>query len=115
MDRRTFLLAMSPLLATAAGASAQSAAPPAQPPAQRPPWGQQAEKEFRLGRGLAPKLMTEAEWKEHQAKMRTMTPDERTKYREEVHQKMVERAKEKGVTVPPSPGPAGQGPRKPGS
>ena len=115
MDRRTFLLAMSAMLGTAAGATAQSPAPSTSPPAQRPRWGQQAEKEFRLGRGLGPTLMTEEEWKEHRAKMQTMTPDERTKYREDVHQKMVERAKEKGVAIPPSPGRAGQGQRKPGS
>lgn len=95
MNRRAFLLAMSAMFATTAGAFAQSPAPPAPPPAQRPRWGQQAEKEFRLGRGLAPRLMTEEEWKEHQAKMRAMTPEERKKYRAEVHEKMLERAKEK--------------------
>jgi hypothetical protein len=64
-----------------------------------------------MGRGMGPKLMTEDEWKEHHEKMRTMTGAEREAYRNEMHQKMVERAKEKGITLPAEPkGPKGKGP-----
>jgi hypothetical protein len=45
--------------------------------------------------------MTEEEWKEHQAKMRSMTSREREDYRREVHEKMVERAKDKGIAERP--------------
>jgi len=52
--------------------------------------------------------MTEEEWKEHQTKMRSLTGEERERYRQEIHDKMAERAKEKGITMPPGPhGPAG--------
>ena len=59
--------------------------------------------------------MTEEEWKEHQGKMRSLTGEERERYRQEVHDKMVERAKEKGITMPAAPrgpagGPKGRGP-----
>jgi hypothetical protein len=99
MDRRTFVsVLVGSVLAVPFTVSAQT--PPARPPDQRPRWGQQAEKEFRLGRGLAPKLMNEEEWKEHQQKMRTMTAEERRQYREQVHQQMMERAKEQGMAMP---------------
>ncbi len=102
MERRQFIAAVtSGALAAATAAFAQGPGP--KTPDTRPRWGQQAEKEFSLGRGLGPKLMTEEEWKEHQEKMRTMTPDEREKYRREMHQKMQERAKERGVALPPAP------------
>jgi hypothetical protein len=114
MERRAFVTVLAAGVLGAGAVSrvlAQGGAAPRQPD-QRPRWGQQAEKEFRLGRGLAPQLMTEEEWKEHREKMRTLAPEEREKYRQEVHQKMVERAKEKGITMPPVPrGPA----RKPAS
>jgi hypothetical protein len=51
--------------------------------------------------------MTQAEWQEHQQKMRSLSPEERERYRKEIHQKMVERAKEKGITLPTDPGPRG--------
>jgi len=102
MDRRAFIGTLAGLVfATGSGVFAQTSAPP-QPP--QPRWGQQAEKEFGLGRGLGPSLMTEEEWKEHQDKMRSMSPTEREKYRQETHQKMLERAKEKGMAVPAEPG-----------
>jgi hypothetical protein len=85
------------------------------PPAGKGPgprWDQDAEQTFRMGRGMGRRLMTEDEWKEHREKMRGMTPEERTRYREETHQRMMERAKEKGITVPGSPGP--RGPKGPG-
>jgi hypothetical protein len=47
--------------------------------------------------------MTEEEWKEHQKKMRSLTGEERERYRQEVHDKMVQRAKEKGITMPAAP------------
>lgn len=79
-------------------------------------WDQDAEESFRLGRGLGPRLMTEDEWREHQQKMRTMTAEERERYRIEMHQKMMERAKERGVEVRPMPRPgAGGGPGASGS
>jgi hypothetical protein len=74
-----------------------------------PPWGQQAEESFRLGPGMGPRLMTEQEWQEHRQKMQSMTPEERQKYREEWHKKMVERARERGITMPETPGPKGPG------
>ncbi len=101
MDRRVFLATVVGIIATAASGALAQGGPP--PQGQRPRWGQQAEKEFRIGRGLAPRLMTEEEWKEHQKKMRSMTPAEREQYRREVHQKMLERAKEQGIAVPPEP------------
>lgn len=76
-------------------------------------WDQQAEGEFRLGPGMGRQLMTEEEWKEHQERMRTMSAAERQKYRDETHAKMVERAKEKGIALPPTPGPPGKGPGAP--
>jgi hypothetical protein len=72
-------------------------------------WEQQAEDQFRLGRGMGRRLMTEQEWREHWQKMQTMTPEERQKYREEWHKKMVERARERGITMPETPGPGGPG------
>jgi len=51
------------------------------PPKKGPRWGQQAEKEFRLGRGLGAQLVTEEEWKEHQRKMGSLTGEERERYR----------------------------------
>lgn len=108
MERRTFVVIVAAsVLGAAAGASAQGAAPV--PPDQRPRWGQQAESEFRLGRGLGPRLMTEEEWREHQEKMRTMSAEERARYREEVHQRMMDRAKEQGMATPRMPDGMGPG------
>jgi hypothetical protein len=75
-------------------------------------WDQDAEQTFRMGRGMGRQLMTEDEWKEHRAKMHGMTAEDRSRYREEMHQRMMERAKEKGLTVPQTPGP--HGPKGPG-
>jgi hypothetical protein len=86
--------------------------PPGKGPGPR--WDQDAEKTFRMGRGTGRKLMTEEEWKEHREKMRGMSAEERTRYRNEVHQQMMERAKEKGVTIPETPGPGPRGPKGPG-
>ena len=107
MRRRDFLTAFaSIILAVTTSARAQGPGPGAGPgPKGGPRWSQDAEKTFGMGRGLGSKLMTEEEWKEHQAKMRTMTGEERQKYRAEVHAKMLERAKEKGIAIPPGPAP----------
>lgn len=72
-------------------------------------WEEQAEKSFGVGRGVGKKLMTKEEWREHQRKMQSMTPEEKEAYREEVHQSLKERAKEKGITIPDEPGPHGHG------
>lgn len=78
-------------------------------PGAGPRWGQQAEKEFKLGRGMGSKLMTEDEWKEHHQKMQTLKGEERERYRKETHDKMRERAKERGIAMPAEPGPHGKG------
>ena len=106
MDRRTFLgFATFGVLGMATGVAAQGGPPPG----KGPRWSHQAEKDLGLAKGTGAKLMTEAEWKEHHEKMRTLKGDEREKYRRETHAKMVERAKERGVTIPPEPGPHGRG------
>lgn len=66
-------------------------------------WDQQVEQTFGLGRGLGRQLMTQEEWQEHQRKMQTMTAEERERYRQEIHQRMTERAREKGLAIPESP------------
>lgn len=70
-------------------------------------WEEQAEKDLGLERGVGRKLMTEEEWREHQRKMRSVTAKEREEYRKEFHQQMVERARERGITIPETPGPRG--------
>jgi hypothetical protein len=117
MDRRAFVIVLTGAAFVVAGSAFGQGAPAQPAPAQKkgPRWGQQADKEFRLGRGLGAQLMTEEEWKEHQTKMRTLNGEERERYRQEVHEKMVERAKEKGITMPAAPrgpagGPKGRGP-----
>ncbi|HEX9879325.1 MAG TPA: hypothetical protein VGB25_03925 [Candidatus Binatia bacterium] len=69
------------------------------------PWDNEAEQAFGPGRGMGRQLMTQEEWAEHQQKMRSLGPEEREKYREEWHAKMVERARERGITMPETPGP----------
>ena len=55
-------------------------------------------------------IMTEEERQEHRETMRGLeTPEERQRYREEHHQRMLERAREKGVTLPEEPGERGRG------
>jgi hypothetical protein len=68
-------------------------------------WDEQAEKSFCLGRGMGRALMTESEWQEHRQKMRALAPAERDRYRAEWHQKMRERATEKGLQMPDQPCP----------
>lgn len=55
-------------------------------------------------------LMTEQERAEHRAKMQSMeTKEERERYRMEHHQKMQERAKQRGVALPNEPQQRGKG------
>lgn len=61
--------------------------------------------EFVFGR----ELMTQEELTEHRAKMRTLTGEEREAYRLEHHEKMQERAKQRGVTIPDEPAIRGKG------
>ena len=100
MKRRAFVVALGgALLGAAAGVGAQMPGP-----GGPGTWGPRAEKEFHLGRGMGPKLMTEEEWKEHQEKMRTLNATEREAYRREMHAKMMARAKERGIEIPATPG-----------
>ena len=100
MKRRAFIVALgTSLVAGVAGVRAQMA-----PGGGRGMWGDHAEKEFRLGKGMGPKLMTEQEWKEHHEKMQTLSPTERDAYRREMHDKMVARAKARGIEMPAMPG-----------
>lgn len=66
-------------------------------------WDSEAEQTFRLRRGVGRQLMTQEEWREHQQKMKSMSQSEREKYRQEWHNKMTERAHEKGITLPDTP------------
>jgi hypothetical protein len=110
LNRRAFIALLGgSVVAAATRASAQG--PP--PGKGGGGWAAGAEKEFGIGAGMGPKLMTEAEWKEHQAKMRTLTGAERDAYRRETHAKMAERAKERGIEMRPMPGPGGRAGRSP--
>lgn len=113
MDMKT--LRRSIVIGSALGALALGAGPAlgqarAPAPAGPPAWSGQAEETFMLGRGMGPRLMTEQEWREHQEKMRTMTAAEREQYRQEVHARMLERARDQGLAMPGQRGP-GTGPR----
>jgi hypothetical protein len=56
------------------------------------------------GRAFGWNLMTPEERTEHRAKMRSLeTREEREQYRIEHHEKMKERAKERGITLPDQP------------
>lgn len=58
-------------------------------------------------------LMTQEELQEHRRMMQGFdTPEERQAYREEHHQRMLERARERGVTLPEEPGMPGKGMRR---
>lgn len=52
--------------------------------------------------------MTQEEWQEHRQTMRSLEGAEREQYRREWHARMVERAKEQGITLPGEP-PASRG------
>ena len=109
--RRGFVIGLAATAVSLAAGQGMAQGPPAGK-GRGPRWDQEAEQTFHMGRGMGHQLMTEDEWKEHRAKMRGMTADERARYREETHKQMMERAKEKGITVPEAPGP--RGPKGPG-
>lgn len=77
-----------------------------QGPEMRGQWDERADQTFGLGRGVGRQLMTQEEWVEHRQKMQSLNPDERDRYRAEWHTKMVERARERGITLPETPGPS---------
>lgn len=106
MHRRLFLALMT---TTFVGIASSANAQPGPGAGAGPRWGADVEKEFRVGRGMGPKLMTEDEWKEHHQKMRSLSGEERERYRRETHEQMRERAKERGIAMPSEPG--SQGPR----
>lgn len=55
-------------------------------------------------------LMTQEELQEHHRMMQSLdTPEARQEYREQHHQRMLERARERGVTLPEEPGMPGKG------
>jgi len=55
-------------------------------------------------------LMTEQERAEHREQMRNLrTEEEREAFRQEHHERMQERARERGVTLPEEPGQRGKG------
>lgn len=55
-------------------------------------------------------LMTQEEMQEHRRMMQSLdTPEARQEYREQHHQRMLERARERGVTLPEEPGQQGKG------
>jgi hypothetical protein len=111
VERRVFIgVVTTGIVGIASGAVAQGGPPPG----GGPRWGQEAEKEFKFGRGMGPKMMTEEEWKEHQEKMRTLKGEERDRYHREMHDKMRARAKERGIAMPSEPGPHGRGGGGPG-
>ena len=93
-----------------ASSQTQGQQPPQTQPHNLAQWDREAEETFGLGRGLGHQLMTQEEWQEHHQRMRQMTAQERDQYRKEWHARMQERAKEKGMKLPDSPGPHGMGP-----
>ena len=108
--RRTFVIGLAAAVSLVATRGFAQGPPTGKGPGPR--WDQDADQTFRMRRGMGRQLMTEDEWKAHRDKMRGMTVEERSRYREEMHQRMMERAKEKGITVPETPGP--RGPKGPG-
>jgi len=57
------------------------------------PWVEQVEETFGLDRGLGDRAMTEQEWTRHQRKMSTLSPSERSRYQQQVRQRIAERLK----------------------
>ncbi|MBT9499624.1 MAG: hypothetical protein IV092_00160 [Burkholderiaceae bacterium] len=88
-------IATGAILATSMGTIAQTPAP-VQAQTQQNIYGSQ--------------LMTVQERNEHQQQMRALkTQQERDQFRSEHHTKMLERAKERGVTLPDAPPARGKG------
>jgi hypothetical protein len=83
-------LAGLPASGDAPDAKGKQAAPSPAPTADDPVFGWQ--------------MMTEQEMAAHRARMRAAkSPEEREKIRQEHHQQMVERAKQRGITLPETP------------
>ena len=72
-------------------------------------WQADVEGELGLGRGQGRKLMTKEEWQDHRSQMQTLEGEERERYRKEWHEMIVERARERGITMRAEP-PQGRGP-----
>jgi 1,2-phenylacetyl-CoA epoxidase catalytic subunit len=121
--RRNFISALAAIFVGAgAGVMTPSSYPTTIARAAQNNWANEAEQTFHLGRGAGRQLMTQEEWREHQQKMKSMSRSEKEKYRAEWHEKMRERAREKGITLPETPRPGrgagpgnGRGPGGPGS
>lgn len=62
-------------------------------------WEKLVEKSFGLPKGLGSVLMTLEEWEEEKRIMVEMTPRERQLYKDSVHRRLVEKAKEKGIAL----------------
>ncbi|HSP01468.1 MAG TPA: hypothetical protein VLN90_08415, partial [Thioalkalivibrio sp.] len=89
MNRRTFTKSLLAVLALGLAA----------------PFGAQAQEDEVFGR----QLMTQQEIQEHQRQMRNLQGGEREAYRQEHHERMLERAREHGVDLPDEPRGDGSG------
>lgn len=63
------------------------------------PWDRLVEKSFGLPKGLGTVLMTLEEWEEEKKIMVGMTPQERQLYKNSMHLKLTEKAREKGIAL----------------
>ncbi len=99
MGKRLFLLLAAAVifLSLAPGSRACDTACPLK---HESPWDKLVEKSFGLPRGLGLKLMTEEKWDEQKKIMLRMSPQERQEYKNSMHLKLVEAAKEKGIAIP---------------
>ncbi|MFB3818049.1 MAG: hypothetical protein ACE147_10335 [Candidatus Methylomirabilales bacterium] len=61
-------------------------------------WDQKAEQALGLKHGEA-QFMTEGEWQEHQRALWTLQPENREKYRAEVREQVLERAKSRSASL----------------
>lgn len=100
MKRETLIL--SALICTMPLAAGSALAADPEPAKEKAPMQQE--------RIYGSQMMTDQERADYRDKMRAAkTVEEREQIRKEHHQKMVERAKERGVTLPPEPPARGQG------
>jgi len=100
------IVAMALAVASLVGTGTEAQAPGGGPPG----WQQQADQALGAGRGIGRRLMTEEEWQAHRQQMHTLQGKEREKARQAWHEQMRERAKDKGITLPATPGPHRGGP-----
>ena len=106
----TGTLAAALLAATLGTAAAQAQQAPSPPPDQQTRPQAQKPKQERI---YGSQMMTREERDEYRRQMRAAkTPEERAQLRKDHHDRMVERAKERGITLPDQP-PANR-PRGPG-